>query len=103
MKDAAAKIETEYLPFGAGIPRCIFLASDGYSKQFRDATAIDNGVMQVFDHLAKHGTEEFRRALTKLLESVTAQYTGDDVSVAMIVRSDQVPQLPTKAEQQRFL
>ena len=103
MPDAAARIETRYLSFENGPPLCIALATDGYTKAFRDASGIDRGIQQIYEHLLRHGVEDLERGLTQLLEDTTAHATGDDASIALIVRSDKVPEVRREGRQRRFL
>ena len=102
MQDAASRLDTRYLNFESGVPLCIGLATDGYTKAFRDPQGIDRGFKQIYEHLCKHGVEEFERGLTRLLEETTASSTGDDISIALVVRSDRVPEASTQ-QQRRFL
>ncbi|MEM6484374.1 MAG: protein phosphatase 2C domain-containing protein [Pseudomonadota bacterium] len=88
MKDAASRIQTDFVHFGVGVPKCIFLATDGYSKQFRSSQLVDKNVVRIFDHLCEHGVEDFQRALTKLLQTTSKEFTGDDVSIALLTRRD---------------
>jgi len=84
-RDATKSIETHFLDFSDGAPRCIVLATDGYTKSFASATDAATGLARLYEHVETHGVEDLERNFKEMLERTTESGSGDDTSVAMIV------------------
>ena len=82
---AASMIETAYLDYADGPPRCVVCATDGYTKSFAGAAEIENALFALYEHVAKHGVDDFERGLREMLDNTTKHGSGDDTTVVMVV------------------
>lgn len=82
---AASMIETAYLDYAEGAPRCVLCATDGYTKSFAGVAEIENALYALYEHIAKHGVDDFERGLREMLDNTTKNGSGDDTTVVMVV------------------
>lgn len=84
---ASWNMTVKVIPFHSSLPRAILLATDGYSNSYRtkaDFEFIGRDYLKMILHFGKQKVES---ELEGILSKVSANGSGDDISLALLYRS----------------
>lgn len=82
------EMQTAFLTFHESPPRLILLSTDGYSNSYKSHEDFLK-VAQDYDQLAQeHGVKLIENKLSEWLEEVSAQGSGDDITVCLAFQND---------------
>lgn len=84
------EMQTAFLTYHESPPRLILLSTDGYSNSYKSREDFLK-VARDYDQLAReHGIGVIEEKLTEWLEEVSAQGSGDDITVCLAFLNDQL-------------
>lgn len=92
LPEAWGDFSIQMQPYREESPVLIFLATDGYSNSFVSEDDLHNDIRLYLDWISEEGLHRVDRELPKILERVTREGSGDDITVGIVSR------IPAKQE-----
>lgn len=95
LENAAADFRFVVLPHSDPPPALILLTTDGYANSFSDAAGFHKVGSDLLEMMRSDGFDAINRSIKGWLEEATTAGSGDDCTLAFIVRADALAASPS--------